>query len=53
MVDYGKIYFLENYLFDDVAARFATSGEIEPADFYMIVIWKADAGQAAIDARGR
>jgi hypothetical protein len=48
MVDYGKIYFLENYLFDDVAPRFAKTGEIVPANFYMIVIWKANRAKTRV-----
>jgi hypothetical protein len=40
--DYGKYYDLERYLFTDVTQKFAEKGKIDPIDFYMILIWKAE-----------
>jgi hypothetical protein len=42
MADYVKIYWLEPYLFGEVAQRFRNTGSIDPADFYMIIIWKSN-----------
>jgi hypothetical protein len=50
-VDYLKFYDLEHYLFTEVSSRFARSGAISPADFYMIVIWKADRAKTRIRNR--
>jgi hypothetical protein len=41
-MNYLKYYCLEKYLFDDVRVRFHREGVIDPIDFYMILIWKAN-----------
>jgi hypothetical protein len=48
MIDYRKYYHLERYLFDEVSATFQATGNIEPADFYLIVIWKANRAKSKI-----
>ena len=51
---YRKFYELERYLFGEVRTRFAQTGKIDPADFYMIVIWKANRAKTRIrDKLGR
>jgi hypothetical protein len=40
--DYLKFYDDERYLLDEVGCRFRETGVLEPADFYMILIWKAE-----------
>jgi len=47
-MDYLKFYDLEHYLFTEVRGRFARFGEISPADFYMIIVWKANLSRARI-----
>jgi hypothetical protein len=47
-IDYLKIYDLEGYLFEEVGPRFEKTGKISPADFYMIVIWKANRAKRRI-----
>ena len=42
MIDYLKFYDDENYLLNEVGPRFRATGTIEAADFYMILIWKAE-----------
>jgi hypothetical protein len=42
MTDYLKFYDDERYLFKEVGRDFRATGVIEPADFYMILIWKAE-----------
>jgi hypothetical protein len=42
MIDYRKYYSLEDYIFDEVGPRFRKTGHIDPADFYLILIWKAE-----------
>ena len=37
-----RYYDLEDYLFEDVSARFRSDGEIGAFDFFSIVIWKAN-----------
>ena len=49
--DYAKIYDLESYLFSEVGPRFARTGELRPADFYMIVIWKANRAKTKVRDR--
>jgi hypothetical protein len=41
-IDYLKFYDDESYLMGEVARRFHETGIIEPADFYMLLIWKAN-----------
>jgi hypothetical protein len=49
---YGiKYYWLETYLFDEVGPRFAKTGNLDAADFYMIVIWKANRAKRRIRNR--
>jgi hypothetical protein len=42
MTDYRKFYDEERYLLHEVGPHFRATGTIEPADFYMILIWKAE-----------
>jgi hypothetical protein len=41
-IDYGKYYDDEKYLLDEVGQCFRMTGKLEPADFYTILIWKAE-----------
>ena len=50
-LDYGKFYDLEAYLFAEVGPRFAKTGNIDPTDFYMIVIWKANRAKTRVRDR--
>lgn len=38
--NYLKYFDDEAYLLDEVAPRFRETGHIDPADFYMMLIWK-------------
>lgn len=49
--DYSKFYHLERYLFTEVGPRFAKTGDISPADFYMIIIWKANRAKTRVRDR--
>jgi len=49
--DYRKFYDLECYLFTEVGPRFAKTGDIYPADFYMIIIWKANRAKTRVRDR--
>ena len=40
--DYGKFYAREEYIFGEVGPRFRSTGRIDPSDFYLILIWKAE-----------
>jgi hypothetical protein len=40
--DYRDFYDDEKYLLEAVGERFRQTGKIEPADFYMILVWKAN-----------
>ena len=40
--DYRKFYHVERYLLDEVRPHFQKVGELEPADFYMVLILKAE-----------
>jgi hypothetical protein len=51
MLDYRKFYDLEHYLFTEVGPRFAETGEIAPADFYIIIIWKANRAKTRVRDR--
>jgi hypothetical protein len=50
-IDYRIYYDLEGYLFDKVGPGFAETGTISPADFYMIIIWKANRAKSRIRKR--
>jgi hypothetical protein len=41
-LDYRKYYDAERYLLEEVGRRFRDTGELEPADFYTMLIWKAE-----------
>jgi hypothetical protein len=41
-VDYRKYYSREEYIFGEVGPKFQKTGHIDPADFYLILIWKAE-----------
>lgn len=49
--DYRKFYDLESYLFTEVGPRFANNDDIRPADFYMIIIWKANRAKTRVRDR--
>lgn len=49
--DYLKFYDLEHYLFTEVSGRFRRTGKISSADFYMIIIWKANLAKTRIRNR--
>jgi hypothetical protein len=49
--DYRKFYDLERYLFTEVGPRFVKTGDLSPADFYMIVIWKANRAKTKVRDR--
>jgi len=51
MTNYLKFYDDERYLLEDVGPRFRATGTIEPADFYMILIWKAERAKNTHKAR--
>jgi len=40
--DYLKFYDDEQYLLEEVSSRFHDTGQITAADFYMLLIWKAN-----------
>jgi hypothetical protein len=40
--NYLKYYDDEAYLMTEVARRFHETGQLDPADFYMMLIWKSD-----------
>jgi len=50
-LDYLKFYDLEHYLFTEVSGRFRRTNAISPADFYMIIIWKANLARTRIRDR--
>ena len=41
-MNYLNYYYLEKYLFDEVGPAFSDAGKISAADFFCIVIWKAN-----------
>jgi hypothetical protein len=41
-VDYRRYYWREQFLFDEVGPRFRETGQLDAADFYLILIWKAE-----------
>jgi hypothetical protein len=48
MTDFLKIYNLEKYLFEDVGAGFRSTGQIDHADFFMIIIWKSNRAKTKV-----
>ena len=50
-MDYRQYYNLESYLFDTVQLRFAQEGQLSAADFFCIVIWKANRAKSKIAER--
>ena len=42
MNGYLKFYDLERYLFEEVGPHFRASGNIDPVDFFMILVWKSN-----------
>jgi len=50
-MDFRQYYDLESYLFDTVAPRFARQGHLSAADFFCIVIWKANRAKEKIARR--
>jgi hypothetical protein len=40
--DYLKFYDDERYLLEEVGAAFRATGALDPADFYMVLVWKAN-----------
>src|ERR1035441_7443894 len=42
MTDHRRFYNLECYLLEEVGPRFRSSGVVDPVDFFMIFIWKAN-----------
>lgn len=45
---YLKYYFLENYLFSEVAKDFQKRGYLTPEEFFAIVIWKSNRAKTNI-----
>jgi len=50
-MDYRQYYNLESYLFDTVQPKFAQEGQLSVADFFCIVIWKANRAKSKIAER--
>ncbi len=46
--DYLKYYWLEDYLFNDVRRNFLKRESLNAAEFFCIVIWKANRAKTAI-----
>ena len=51
VVDYRKYYYLERYLFDEVAGRFGKAQQLNAVDFFCIVIWKANRAKSKVAER--
>jgi hypothetical protein len=51
MIDYRKYYYIEEYLFREVATRFQDDGKLNAFDFFCIVIWKANRAKTKIAKR--
>jgi hypothetical protein len=49
--DYIKFYDLERYLFTEVGPNYVKTGKIDPNDFYMIIIWKANRAKTRVWSR--
>lgn len=50
-MDFRQYYDLESYLFDTVGPRFTRQGHLSAADFFCIVIWKANRAKGKIARR--
>lgn len=50
-MDHRQYYNLESYLFDTVQPKFAKEGQLSVADFFCIVIWKANRAKSKIAKR--
>ena len=50
-MDFRQYYNLESYLLDTVQLRFAQEGQLSAADFFCIVIWKANRAKSKIAKR--
>ncbi len=48
MTNYLKFYDLEGYLFDEVGPQFRKAGVLDPVDFFMIFIWKANRAKTTV-----
>lgn len=42
IVDYKKFYDVETYLLTEVGPLFRQTGALDPKDFYLILVWKAN-----------
>ncbi len=49
--DYRKYHYLEDYLLNEVCARFHRQGYLSAEDFFCIVIWKANRAKSKVAAR--
>ena len=49
--DYRDLYWLEDYLFSKVSARFAQTRTLSAFDFFCIVIWKANRAKSKVARR--
>jgi hypothetical protein len=47
-MDYVKFYHLERYLLEEVGPQFRSSGTIDPADLFMIFVWKANRAKTRV-----
>jgi thermostable 8-oxoguanine DNA glycosylase len=43
-----ELYYIEDYLFDEVRKRFKDEGTLEPFDFFAIVAWKSNRAKTKI-----
>lgn len=50
-IDYRKYYFLERYLFDEVAKTFEKNKKLSAFDFFCIVIWKTNRAKSKVAKR--
>lgn len=50
-MDFRQYYDLESYLFNTVGPRFTRQGHLSAADFFCIVIWKANRAKGKIARR--
>jgi hypothetical protein len=50
-LDYRDLYWLENYLFSKVSARFGQTRTLSTFDFFCIVIWKAKRAKSKVSRR--
>jgi len=47
-MNYTKYYYLESYLFAEVAQTFRMNGYLAPEEFFAIVIWKANRAKTTV-----